>query len=85
MKNNIQVQHGQIYTVYSQTYVVNIKKLHILVSYTYKHWYHCLQIEDANMFVDDMKHSKIKLAVHMAKAYKIGTSSIKKCLLLVIL
>ena len=33
------------------------------VNYTYKHRYHCLHIEYVNMFVDDVKHSRIELSV----------------------
>ena len=52
-QNNIQVQQGKIYTIDSH------------FSYTYKHRYHCPQIEDVSMFVDDMKHSKIELSVQL--------------------
>ena len=36
------------------------------LSYTYKHRYQCLQIEDVSMFVDDMKHSNIELSVQLS-------------------
>ena len=41
------------------------------MNYTYRHRYHCLHIEDVNMFVDDMKHSRIELSEQLSLCIKL--------------